>query len=94
MPNQKRRTGSAGRYGARYGRVARRRVSDIEATMRRDHSCPRCSNESIHRAGTGIWECSKCDHRFTGGAYRPETPTGRIVGRSIRAAVDEGEEDE
>lgn len=93
MPERKRGAGSAGRFGARYGRVARRRVSEIESDMRDDHACPDCGSETVSRQGTGIWECGRCGYRFAGGTYRPETPAGRSVGRSIRAALTE-EEDE
>ena len=89
--NKARRTGSAGRFGARYGRVARKRVSEIEADMRADHSCPECGANRIAREGTGIWECGKCGYRFAGGTYRPETPGGRTVRRSIRAALSDDE---
>ena len=93
MGNQK--VGSAGRFGARYGRVSRRRVAEIEAGMNDDHGCPECGEESVDRTDTGIWECGKCGHAFAGGAYRPETPGGRTVERSIRAALaDEGGEGE
>ncbi|AWB26783.1 50S ribosomal protein L37ae [Halococcoides cellulosivorans] len=85
-------SGSAGRFGARYGRVARRRVDEIESEMNADHECPDCGDERVGRAGTGIWECDACGHRFTGGAYRPETPAGKTVGRSIRAALGEDED--
>ncbi len=91
---EKRRTGSAGRFGARYGRVARRRVSEIESQMHDDHACPECGAEKVSRAGTGIWECGKCGYRFAGGTYRPETPGGRTVRRSIRTALAEDEETE
>ena len=88
MSDQRRgRTGSDGRFGARYGRVSRRRVADIEAEMNEDHVCPDCGAESVDRAGTGIWQCGKCGYKHTGGAYRPETPGGRTVKRSIRAAL-------
>lgn len=83
--------GSAGRFGARYGRVARRRVSEIESDMHDDHACPECGADNVSRKGTGIWQCGKCDYKYTGGAYRPETPGGRSVRRSIRAALSEGE---
>lgn len=86
-----RRTGSAGRFGARYGRVARKRISEIEADMRDKHACPECGEKKISRQGTGIWECGKCGHRFAGGTYRPETPGGRTVRRSIRAALSDDE---
>lgn len=96
MPERKRRrrAGSAGRFGPRYGRVARRRVTEIEEQMRDDHTCPECGAEKVTRQGTGIWECSRCGYAFAGGAYRPETPGGRTVRRSIRAALEENEEEE
>lgn len=87
MEQSKGRTGSAGRFGARYGRVARRRVAEIEAEMHGDHACPDCGTEAVSREGTGIWTCGRCGHTFTGGSYTPETPGGRAVRRSIRAAL-------
>jgi large subunit ribosomal protein L37Ae len=87
MANKKGRTGSAGRFGARYGRVARRRVAEIEADMHEDHECPSCGTDAVDRKGTGIWQCASCGHKFAGGSYRPETPGGRTVRRSIRAAL-------
>mgnify|MGYP006283165851 CR=1 FL=1 len=92
MSEQKGRTGSAGRFGARYGRIARRRVSEIEDEMRDEHTCPECGEDRVERQGTGVWECGSCGYAFTGGAYKPETPAGRTVTRSIRAALGEDEE--
>jgi len=86
------RTGSAGRFGARYGRVARRRVAEIEKDMRDDHECPECGKDSVERQGTGIWQCGYCDYKFAGGTYRPQTPGGKTVTRSIRAALAEDDE--
>jgi len=87
MTERRRQTGTSGRFGPRYGRVARRRISEIEEGMRAPHTCPECGAERVARTDTGIWQCSRCGHRFTGGAYRPETPGGRTVRRSIRAAM-------
>jgi large subunit ribosomal protein L37Ae len=92
--NTQSRTGSAGRFGARYGRIARRRVADIESDMNDDHACPECGAEAVDRKGTGVWQCGKCDYKFAGGTYRPETPAGRTVTRSIRAALGDDESDE
>ncbi|WP_135826483.1 50S ribosomal protein L37ae [Halorussus ruber] len=88
----KSRTGSAGRFGARYGRVARKRVADIESDMNDDHTCPDCGSDAVDRQGTGIWQCGRCGYKYAGGTYRPETPAGRTVKRSIRAALGEDEE--
>jgi len=77
--------GSAGRFGARYGRVARKRVKEIEGEMR----SATVNGDEVTRTGTGIWVNEETGETFTGGAYRPETPGGRGVRRSIRAALAE-----
>jgi large subunit ribosomal protein L37Ae len=84
------KTGSAGRFGARYGRVNRRRVAEIEADMEE----ATVDGDSARRVGTGIWVNEETGEKFTGGAYRPQTPGGRSVRRSIRIAMDEDAEDE
>lgn len=89
--DSKSRTGSAGRFGARYGRVARKRISEIEADMNENHTCPDCGNDTVDRQGTGIWECGRCGYTFAGGTYRPQTPAGQTVKRSIRAALADDE---
>lgn len=87
----KSKTGSAGRFGARYGRVARRRVAEIEEDTNADHACPSCGEDRVDRKGTAIWQCGACGHKFAGGTYRPETPAGRTVRRSLRAALSDEE---
>ena len=81
--NKASKVGSAGRFGARYGRVARRRVKEIEAEMRSS----KVDGDDVKRIGTGIWKNERTGELFTGGAYRPQTPGGRQVTRSIRAAL-------
>ena len=88
MAEQGKTIGSAGRFGARYGRVARRRVTEIEHDMR--HA--QVDDEDVTRLGTGIWKNEETGDLFTGGAYRPETPAGQTVRRSIRAALGEDNE--
>ncbi|WP_440765445.1 50S ribosomal protein L37ae [Natronorubrum sp. DTA7] len=83
--SKKGNVGSAGRFGARYGRVARRRVSEIEDDM----NSAQVDGDDVKRVGTGIWKNEETGEVFTGGAYRPETPAGRTVKRSIRAALAE-----
>ena len=81
--------GSAGRFGARYGRVARRRVSEIEDAMQN----AQVDGDDVTRIGTGIWKNEETGEVFTGGAYRPETPAGQTVERSIRAALAEDDDE-
>ena len=90
MSKQENRTGSAGRFGARYGRVARRRVAEIEREMRNST----VDGDDVKRVGTGIWVNEETGEKFTGGAYKPETPAGKTVTRSIRAALEEDDEDD
>jgi large subunit ribosomal protein L37Ae len=87
--NKARSTGSAGRFGARYGRVARRRVKEIESEMRN----ARVDGDDVTRLGTGIWRNEETGEVFTGGTYRPETPGGKQVRRSIRAALSGDDEE-
>jgi large subunit ribosomal protein L37Ae len=77
------KVGSAGRFGARYGRVSRRRVKEIESEMRN----ATVDGDEVKRIGTGVWKNQRTGEVFTGGAYRPQTPGGRQVRRSIRAAL-------
>jgi large subunit ribosomal protein L37Ae len=88
MSDKESKVGSAGRFGARYGRVARRRVAEIEEGMEN----ATVDGDDVKRVGTGIWVNEETGEKFTGGAYSPETPAGETVTRSIRAALDEDDE--
>jgi large subunit ribosomal protein L37Ae len=68
--------------------VARRRVTELEEDM----ESARVDGDDVTRVGTGIWVNEETGETFTGGAYRPQTPAGRTVQRSIRAALADGEE--
>jgi large subunit ribosomal protein L37Ae len=89
MSENENRTGSAGRFGARYGRVARRRVAQIEREMEN----AKVDGDDVKRVGTGVWVNEETGEKFTGGAYKPETPAGKTVTRSIRAALEEDDEE-
>ncbi|HUT39423.1 MAG TPA: 50S ribosomal protein L37ae [Methanoregula sp.] len=82
-------TGSAGRFGCRYGRFVRKRVAKIEAISGALHRCPKCDMQSVKRKGTGIWECRKCGYKFAGGAYQPQTPAMKIAQRAIDRTLEQ-----
>ena len=72
------KSSSAGRFGARYGRKIRVKVSNIEAQMKQKHKCPQCGRKSVKRISTAIWQCKKCETTFAGGTYLPDTPVGKV----------------
>ena len=61
--------GSVKRFGARYGRKPKVKFSKIETEQRKLHKCPYCNKIAVKRLAMGIWECRKCDAKFTGKAY-------------------------
>ncbi|MBW3000020.1 50S ribosomal protein L37ae [Candidatus Woesearchaeota archaeon] len=61
------------RFGARYGRSVKYKVGAIEHEQRKSHKCPKCSKVGVKRLSKGIWQCKKCDAKFAGRAYSPET---------------------
>jgi len=61
--------GSIKRFGVRYGRTVKDKLSKIEAVLKKKHKCPYCHSLSAKRLAAGIWCCKKCDAKFTGKAY-------------------------
>ena len=64
------KAGSAGRFGVRYGRKLRTKVNAVEKVQRGKHKCPYCNRLTAKRMSPGIWQCKKCEAKFTGKAYR------------------------
>lgn len=63
--------GSVRRFGPRYGRKIKYKISQIEAIYKGTHKCPYCNYTAVKRLAVGIWYCSKCNTKFTGKAYSP-----------------------
>ncbi|MEM2956052.1 MAG: 50S ribosomal protein L37ae [Candidatus Pacearchaeota archaeon] len=60
---------SAGRFGVRYGKRIRESVVAVEKRQRQKQKCPYCKKQKVKRIAKGIWQCKKCNKKFTGGAY-------------------------
>jgi len=88
MPRSTKKAGSAGRFGARYGSLARKQVATIESVQKAKHTCERCGADAVRRIHTGIWGCRKCGFEFAGGAYTPETGAGQGVRKTLRGITD------
>ena len=69
MPTKSKKSKSAGRFGARYGKKVREKLVKVEVKQRRTQKCPFCNKVSVKRVSKGIWECKKCGKKFTGGAF-------------------------
>jgi large subunit ribosomal protein L37Ae len=62
-------TGSAKRFGARYGRSNRLKVGLAEKQYKKKVTCPYCLKVGVARQAAGIFQCVKCNSKFTGKAY-------------------------
>ncbi|MBT3690711.1 50S ribosomal protein L37ae [Candidatus Woesearchaeota archaeon] len=65
----KKKVGSAGRFGARYGGPIKHKLSKIEAKQKKKYTCPKCLKDKIKRVSAGIWQCKNCNVKFAGKAY-------------------------
>ena len=63
------KVGTAGRFGVRYGRTPKTKLKKIEAKQKATYVCPSCSYKKVKRLFIGVWQCSKCNHKFAGKAY-------------------------
>ncbi len=78
MANQKNL--SIKRFGARYGRNVKHRFAAVEAQHKKSYSCPYCHAQRAKRVAVGIWQCTKCDSKFTGRAYTlPKKKAAEVI---------------
>ncbi|MBI4053450.1 MAG: 50S ribosomal protein L37ae [Candidatus Diapherotrites archaeon] len=72
-----------GRFGPRYGVGIRKRILKIEQKQKKKFACPACGAEKVKRLAAGMFTCTKCGHKFAGGAYVPETLPGGAVKKMV-----------
>ncbi|MDP3728608.1 MAG: 50S ribosomal protein L37ae, partial [bacterium] len=62
---------SAARFGARYGKRTKTKFLTVEKAQKSPQKCPYCSRTTaVKRLSVGIFQCKKCDSKFTGKAYK------------------------
>ena len=71
MTSKLKKTGAAGRFGARYGTRVRKSLVKIEKKQRVKQKCPFCG-KTVKRISKGIWKCSYCGKTFASNAYYVE----------------------
>ena len=64
-----RKVKAAGRFGARYGKKVRARVTNVENKQHKKQKCPFCSKLGTKRTAKGIWHCNKCGKTFASNVY-------------------------
>jgi len=69
MTTKLKKTKSAGRFGARYGKKVRVRIVKVEEKQRVRQKCPFCERLGVKRISKGVWECKKCNKKFAGNVY-------------------------
>lgn len=69
MAEAKTGLGPVKRFGTRYGRTTKHKLAKIEIEQKKDHKCPYCAKPKVHRVSFGIWQCEKCNAKFTAKAY-------------------------
>ena len=88
MAKRTKKVGSVGRFGARYGVRAKTRVKNVEDSQKIKHICPSCGHQKVRRISTSIWQCSKCNIKFAGGAYNPKTEAGQNAEKMLRGEIE------
>lgn len=61
--------GSARRFGARYGRTVKHKFAAVEKLSRAYWKCPYCHKVAAKKKAMGIWQCQKCNAKFTSRAF-------------------------
>lgn len=69
MPSKLKKTKTAGRFGARYGKRVRAKLIKVEEKQRIKQKCPFCNKPGVKRISKGIWKCSKCNKKFASDVY-------------------------
>jgi large subunit ribosomal protein L37Ae len=69
MTSKSKKTKSAGRFGARYGRRVKTELVEIEKKQRVKQKCPFCDKKRIKRLSKGIWQCKKCGKKVASHTY-------------------------
>jgi len=70
MATKSKKSKSAGRFGARYGKTVRAKLVKVEVKQRVKQKCPFCEG-TAKRLSKGIWQCSrkKCGKKFASDTF-------------------------
>ena len=71
MPSKSKKSKSAGRFGARYGKKIKAKLVKVEEKQRKKQKCPFCEKLGVKKLSKGIWQCTrkKCNKKFASDTY-------------------------
>ncbi len=69
MTTKSKKTKSAGRFGARYGKTVKDKFVKVESKQRMKQTCPFCKKVGVKRISKGVWKCHRCDKKFASNTY-------------------------
>ena len=71
MTSKSKKSKSAGRFGARYGKKVRIKLVKVETKQRVKQKCPFCGKLGVKRLSKGLWKCirKKCSKKFASNTY-------------------------
>ena len=69
MATKTKKAKASGRFGARYGKTVRARLSKVEEKQRKKQKCLFCSKLGIKKLSKGIWKCPRCEKKFASDVY-------------------------
>jgi|TARA_B100001971_G_scaffold203190_1_gene217781 large subunit ribosomal protein L37Ae len=71
MPSKLKKSKSAGRFGARYGKKIKAKLVKVEEKQRKKQKCPFCEKLGVKKLSKGIWQCTrkKCNKKFASNTY-------------------------
>ncbi len=81
--------GTAKKFGTRYGRTVREKFSKVDALQKDTYVCPFCNYTKVKRVAMGIWQCRKCQAKFTSKAYTVTKTSIKAEDAEVPAADEE-----
>ena len=60
---------STKRFGARYGARLKKKFAEVESQQKMTYPCPYCTYVKVKRVSMGVWQCKKCEAKFSSKAY-------------------------
>jgi len=74
MATKTKKSRAAGRFGARYGKTVKAKLTRVEDKQRKKQKCPFCGKIGVKRLSKGIWQCTrkKCGKKCASNTYHLE----------------------